>query len=133
MYSVLKRIVRKQVSSFIDKKSCLNNTHHVFMSGRSCLFVLLNVFDNVMQILDGGCCSTIDMVYLDFSKAFANVDHGILLHKLKALGITGNLGVRFYNFLIHRSHFVRLPDGISADTPVLSGVSQGTAMVPLLF
>ena len=73
------------------------------------------------------------MVYLDFSKAIDKVDPGILLHKLKALGITGNLGMGFYNFLPNRSHFVRLPGGISADSPVLSGVPQGTALEPLLF
>ena len=38
---VLKRIIRKQVSSFIDKKGCLNSTQHGFRSGHSCLSVLL--------------------------------------------------------------------------------------------
>ena len=70
---------------------------------------LLNVFEDVMQILEGGCST------VDFSKAFDKVDHVILLHKLKALGITGNLGVWFYNFLIHRSHFVRLPCGVGVE------------------
>ena len=39
----------------------------------------------------------------------------------------------FYNFLTNQSHFVRLPDGISADSPVLSGVLQGTVLGPLQF
>ena len=39
---------------------------------------------------------SVDMVYLDFSQAFDKVDHGILLHKLKALGITGNLDKHFF-------------------------------------
>ena len=80
---VLQRIIRKQVSSFIDKKGFLNNTQHGFRSGRSCLSALLNVFDEIMHMLDGG--GSVDMVYLDFFKEFDKVDHGILLHKLKAL------------------------------------------------
>ena len=77
-----------------------------------------------MHMLDSG--GSVDMVHLDFSKVFDKVDHGILLHKLKALGITGNLVMWFYNFLTNRSHFVRFPGGIIADSPVLSGVPQGT-------
>ena len=128
---LLERIIRNQVSSFIDTKGFLNSTQHGFRSGRFCLSALLNVFDDIMHMLDGG--GSVDMVYLYFSKAFDKVDHGILLHKLNALGITGNLGMWLYNFLTNRSHFVRLPGGISADSPVLSGAPQGTVLAPLLF
>ena len=91
---VLERIIRKQVSSFIDKKGFLNSIQHGFRHGRSCLSALLNVFDDIIHMLDGG--GSVDMAYLDFS--FDKVDHGILLHKLRALGIIGNLGMWFIIF-----------------------------------
>ena len=74
--------------------------------------------------------ATVDMTCLDFSKAFDNVDHGILLHKLKDVGITGKLGIWLFLFL---THYVRIPGDISNNGPVLSGVLHGTVLGPLLF
>ena len=45
-------------------------------------------FHDVMQLLSSGN-NIVDMVYLDFSKAFDKVDHGVLLHKIKIICITG--------------------------------------------
>ena len=42
------------------------------------------------------------------------------------------IGIWLFHFLTDRSHFVRLPGGISEDHPVLSGVPQGTVLGPLL-
>ena len=50
--------------------------------------------------------ATVDMIDLDFSKAFDKVDHGVLLHKLKDLAITGKLGIWFFQFLTNRTHYV---------------------------
>ena len=51
---------------------CENSTQQGFRPGRSCLSALLDVFDNIMHMLDSD--SSVDMVYLDFSKAFDKVD-----------------------------------------------------------
>ena len=80
-----------------------------------------------MLLLDNNL--TVDMVYLDFSKAFDKVEHGMLLHKLRAVGITGNIGIWLFPFLTDRSHFVRLPGGISEAHPVLSGNCFGPSPV----
>ena len=50
-----------------------------------------------------------------------------------SLVITGNLGVWFHPFLSDRTHFVRLPGGVSKDSPVLSSVPQSIVLGPLLF
>ena len=44
------------------------------------------------------------------------MNHGILLHKVKDLGIIGKLGQWFYHFLTIRKLFVRLPGGLSDDS-----------------
>ena len=46
-----------------------------------------------MYMLSSDCA--VDMIYLVFSKAFDKVNHGIILHKFKDLGITGKIGLSF--------------------------------------
>ena len=76
---------------------------------------------------------TVDMIYLDFPKAFDMVNHGIPMHKLRYVVITGSIRLWFFHFLNNRQHYVGIPGGISQPHPVLSGVPQGTVLGPLLF
>ena len=109
---VFERIIWKQVLAILEQKGLLNNSQHGFRSGRSSLSALLNVFDNLMNMIDSS--TTVDRIYLDFSKAFDKLDHGVVLHKLRDLGFTGNLGVWFHQFLSDRTQFVRLPGGVTS-------------------
>ena len=80
--------------TFLEQNGLLNSTQHGFRSSWSCLSALPNVFDNLMNMI--GSSMLVDMIYLDLSKVFEKVDHGIVLHKLRYFGITGNLGVWFH-------------------------------------
>ena len=93
---VLRRIICKQLVVFLISKGCINPTQHGFRDGHSYLSVLLNVFDDIRHLMSGG--NTVDMVYLNFEMAFDKVYPGVLLHKIKTLGITCKLGVLLYHF-----------------------------------
>ena len=75
----------------------------------------------------------LDIVYLDFSKAFDKVDIGVTLRKLKLIGIHGRLGRWLHNFLTRRLQAVVVNAIRSTPRQVLSGVPQGFVLWPLLF
>ena len=83
MMKIFERIIRKQLVNFLNVNNLLNPTQHGFRQGRSCLSALLNVYDNILSMLSSAKNdSCIDMIYLDYAKAFDKVDHGVLPHKM---------------------------------------------------
>jgi len=70
---------------------------------------------------------------LDFKKDFDTVDHSILLSKLYHYGIRGPVNEWFSSYLNGRAQTTQIDKQISSKRNMLTGVSQGSVLGPLLF
>ena len=73
----------------LNRNNLFSECQHGFRSGKSCTTQLLEVLEDWSEALEKG--ETIDVIYLDFSKAFDKVSHTRLIHKLEKYGVRGNL------------------------------------------
>ena len=75
------KILAKNINQFLETHQKMNPKQHGFRSGRSCLSQLLEHHNKMFEELEKS--NNVDVIYLNFAKAFDKVDHGILLNKLK--------------------------------------------------
>ena len=128
---VFERVIIKRLTAYLDKLGIFNEGQHGFRSGRSTTSQLLEHIQKIVHILEEDI--TADVVYLDFAKAFDKVDHEIILLKLRAIGVSGNLLKWLGSFLVGRKQAVAVEGYIGERKVVNSGVPQGSVLGPLLF
>ena len=128
---VLESLIRDAIVSNFTSNNLYAHCQHGFRKKRSCVTQLLEVVEDITVMVDQGM--PVDIIYLDFKKAFDSVPHMRLLSKLAAYGICGNVIKWIETFLTGRSQHVRVGPAKSDTASVLSGVPQGSILGPILF
>jgi hypothetical protein len=74
---IMERIIKDDIVNFLEKNQLIFNNQHGFRNKTSCMTNLLEFVEHVAEELDKG--EPVDVIYLDFQKAFDKVPHRRLL------------------------------------------------------
>ena len=125
---ILESIIKDEIVKHLHSNNLISSSQHGFMKNRSCATNLIEFFDEVTASVDQK--DPIDVIYLDFSKAFDKVPKNRLIKKISAHGIQGKILSWIHNWLTDRRQRVVLNGACSAWGSVDSGVPQGRFSAP---
>ena len=86
---IMESIVRDVITQHLNKFDLITSSQHCFRRGCSCVTNLLAFLDKVTSYRDDK--ESVDIIFLDFAKAFDKVPHSCLMSKILAHGMDGRV------------------------------------------
>ena len=131
MSKIYETIVANYLIDFLDSNNLLYKYQFGFRKSHSTSHAIITLVHKVPRALDTG--KFVVGLYLDIQKAFDAVSHYILLEKLYALSIRGNIYNWFKSYLENRKQYVIYNNCKSDMGTITHGVPQGSILGTLLF
>lgn len=128
---VMESIIKNSMLKYLKDNNIISTQQHGFLSKHSTSTNLLECVQDWIVKLN--CRLPVDVVYVDFSRAFDSVVHSKLKAKLESIGVNGPLLNWINSFLSFRRQCTVVDHCCSHTTDVKSGVIQGSCIGPLLF
>ena len=128
---IMESVIHDQLLSYLHTNNLISKNQHGFLARKSTGTNLLDCFQDWQLSIKNR--KLIDIVYLDFQKAFDSLVHSKILVKLASYGIGYELLTWIQTFLTGRSQRVVIEGLLSDPIPVNSGVVQGSVLGPLIF
>ncbi len=127
----MESLIKDAIVEHLKKHSLIIDSQHGFRPDRSCLTNLLKFLEELSSYIDQGY--PVDVIYLDFSKAFDKVPHQHLMSKIEAHGISGAVSRWIKAWLNDRKQRLVVKGKESDWKHVCRGVPQGSVLDPTLF
>ena len=128
---VLEKLIVDYLYVHLASRNLIDVNQHGFIKGRSTGSQLLITQHHWAIALASG--KDIHCIYFDFSKAFDNVNHRLLLSKLRLAQIPSNIVDLCESWLRNRTFVCRINAETSLQRSCGSGVPQGSCLAPLLW
>ena len=128
---LLEKIIHTQLYNYLEENKLLSDNQYGFRKGLStglAIFeVLKKLHDNWNNNNYSGC------LFVDFSRAFDSIDHGILAEKLKLYGLDETSQKFMSGYMACRRQSTTVNGFCSPLTPIIYGTAQGSILGPLIF